>query len=147
MLSATHLTFWRDGFTMQDSPLMRYDDPANAKLLKAIHAGHAPPSLKVPVGRPVDVHVTSRSDDNYGRAFSGVGMRLGGRRPLNMEADPSLIFMITPTSGGSAAVSSRLGSTISQPFKFGESRSTTSLQIQFPDGQRMVWPPEVRLRG
>jgi hypothetical protein len=39
------LTFWRDGFTVGDGPLMRSDDPANADVPAVIHASQAPPSI------------------------------------------------------------------------------------------------------
>ena len=35
-----HLTFWRDGFSVEDGPLLRYDDPANSETLKAIDEGY-----------------------------------------------------------------------------------------------------------
>jgi hypothetical protein len=34
-----HLTFWRDGFSVEDGELMRYDDPDNSKILDEINAG------------------------------------------------------------------------------------------------------------
>lgn len=34
-----HLTFWREGFTVEDGELMRYDDPNNESILAEIHAG------------------------------------------------------------------------------------------------------------
>jgi hypothetical protein len=34
-----HLTFWRDGFSIEDGPLLRYDDPENDATLKAIDQG------------------------------------------------------------------------------------------------------------
>lgn len=34
-----HLTFWQDGFTVEDGDLMRYDDPANEQILKDINEG------------------------------------------------------------------------------------------------------------
>ena len=33
------LTFWRDGFSIEDGPLLRYDDPENGATLKAIDQG------------------------------------------------------------------------------------------------------------
>lgn len=35
-----HLTFWRNGFSIEDGPLMSYEDPANEEFLKAISHGH-----------------------------------------------------------------------------------------------------------
>lgn len=34
-----NLTFWEDGFSIEDGDLMRYDDPVNAEILKAIDSG------------------------------------------------------------------------------------------------------------
>lgn len=34
-----HLTFWRDGFSVADGPLLRYDVPENQQLLEAIKSG------------------------------------------------------------------------------------------------------------
>lgn len=36
-----HLTFWRDGFSIEDGPLMRYDNPENQRILDAINSGCA----------------------------------------------------------------------------------------------------------
>lgn len=33
------LTFWADGFSIEDGPLMSYDDPKHAELLDAIRSG------------------------------------------------------------------------------------------------------------
>lgn len=35
-----HITFWRDGFTVEDSELMRYDNPNHAQILAEINAGY-----------------------------------------------------------------------------------------------------------
>lgn len=34
-----HLTFWRDGFSVEDGPLMRYDNPDNNETLRLIDQG------------------------------------------------------------------------------------------------------------
>lgn len=34
------LTFWREGFTVDDGPLRRYDDPANKQFLDAVSRGY-----------------------------------------------------------------------------------------------------------
>lgn len=33
------LTFWKNGFSIGDGPLMAYDDPANEKILDDIKSG------------------------------------------------------------------------------------------------------------
>ena len=35
-----HLTFWQEGFTVEDGDLMRYDDPANSEILASLNAGY-----------------------------------------------------------------------------------------------------------
>ncbi|KAI0074896.1 hypothetical protein K474DRAFT_1664893 [Panus rudis PR-1116 ss-1] len=35
-----HLTFWRDGFSVEDGELMRYGDPANEQILAEINTGY-----------------------------------------------------------------------------------------------------------
>lgn len=35
-----HLTFWREGFSVEDGELRRYDDPAQAQILSEINAGY-----------------------------------------------------------------------------------------------------------
>ena len=34
-----HLTFWRDGFSVEDGDLRRHEDPAQAQILSEINAG------------------------------------------------------------------------------------------------------------
>lgn len=34
-----NLTFWQDGFSIEDGDLMRYDDESNQAILRAINAG------------------------------------------------------------------------------------------------------------
>ena len=61
-----HLTFWQDGFSIEDGPLMRYDDPANRETLEAINAGRAPLSLlNVRFGQPVELLVARRTNEKY----------------------------------------------------------------------------------
>lgn len=33
------LTFWSDGFNVEDGPLLKYDDPANQEYLEQIKSG------------------------------------------------------------------------------------------------------------
>ncbi|KAG8697581.1 hypothetical protein FRC09_007771, partial [Ceratobasidium sp. 395] len=60
------ITFWRDGFSIADGPLLKYDDPANQAILDAINSGSAPPSLlNVRVGQPVELRVARRTTEEY----------------------------------------------------------------------------------
>jgi UBX domain-containing protein 1 len=42
-----HLTFWKDGFSIEDGPLMSYDDPKNKEILDAINRGYADQPIKL----------------------------------------------------------------------------------------------------
>ena len=35
-----YLTFWRDGFSVEDGELRRYDDPDQAQILSEINSGY-----------------------------------------------------------------------------------------------------------
>ncbi|KIJ23877.1 hypothetical protein M422DRAFT_782811 [Sphaerobolus stellatus SS14] len=60
------ITFWRDGFSIGDGALMRYDKPENSRILDEINIGHAPPQiLDVRVGQPVELKVFRRLNENY----------------------------------------------------------------------------------
>ncbi|ODQ66939.1 SEP-domain-containing protein, partial [Nadsonia fulvescens var. elongata DSM 6958] len=128
-----HLTFWRDGFTIEDGPLFRYDDPANQQHLKAIDSGHAPLSLlNVVPGQKVDVHVAKKTDEDYKPpkrvvgGYSGSGFRLGSPVPGETFSSPAA-STATPTSVSAASTSSDLGTT-------GDAR----LQIRLGNGQRLT---------
>ncbi|KAJ7288688.1 SEP-domain-containing protein [Mycena rebaudengoi] len=127
------LTFWRDGFTVEDGELMRYDDPANADVLAALNAGHAPPSiLNVLPGQRVDVQVSKRTDDDYVPpkkapvAFQGSGNRLGAPTP----AASSSTTTTAPPTQERASITTR--------FEVDTSLPTTSVQVRLADGTRIV---------
>ncbi|KAF8174551.1 hypothetical protein BJ912DRAFT_989807 [Pholiota molesta] len=149
-----HLTFWRDGFQVEDGELKRYDDPAQAQILAEINAGHAPPAvLNVLPGQHVELRVTKRTDEDYvppkgTKTFGGSGHRLGAVVP-----DPY------PGTGGGGAYSSAMpgsfppgpgvsipiietGATenaaITPKFEVDQTQPMTSIQIRLADGTRMV---------
>ncbi|KAJ7454625.1 hypothetical protein B0H11DRAFT_2069234 [Mycena galericulata] len=129
------LTFWRDGFTVEDGELMRYDDPANADVLAAINSGHAPPSiLNVLPGQRVDVQVTKRTDEDYvpppPRPFQGSGHRLGAPVP------PATQSSVSSSSAAPAPAQER--ASITPRFEVDQSLPTTSVQVRLADGTKIV---------
>lgn len=90
------LTFWKDGFSVEDGPLYRYDDPANVHHLQAINSGTAPLSLlQVEAGESVDVHIIRKMEENYTApkpkpgGFQGQGTRLGSPVPGDFSSPSS----------------------------------------------------------
>ncbi|KAG5439458.1 hypothetical protein PCANB_002032 [Pneumocystis canis] len=125
------LIFWKDGFTIDDGPLMRYDDPSNAANLQAINSGHAPLSLlNVEVGQEVDLRVQKKLDKEYKPPqkyipFSGTGQRLGSPTPK--------MTISTPTKISENINDNReiiYQHTVDETFPF------TTLQIRFKDGSK-----------
>jgi UBX domain-containing protein 1 len=135
------LTFWRDGFSVEDGPLYRYDDPANLAHLQDIRAGRAPLSLlNVQNGQGVDVNIVRKLDEDYtppkrqAGGFHGSGNRLGSpvpgevrlSRPIASPAASSSGTATPPTTQtGDAQVQIRLGDGRSLRHRF---QSTGAVQ-------------------
>ncbi|EIM80620.1 SEP-domain-containing protein [Stereum hirsutum FP-91666 SS1] len=153
-----HLTFWRDGFSVEDGELMRYDDPGNAQVLNEINSGRAPPHiLNVRSGEPVELRVAKRLNEEYvappkgpASAFSGSGNRLGAPVPEVTGSSSGAPGSSSAMPGGfpsavaaAASASSTAGSgaerqSLSTRFEVDQSKPTTSVQIRLADGTRLV---------
>ncbi|XP_031276311.1 plant UBX domain-containing protein 4-like [Pistacia vera] len=129
-----NITFWRNGFTVDDGPLRRMDDPANASFLESIMRSECPRELATPDGRG-GVHVQlNKRDEEYSEqpkrrsSFQGVGRTLGSSAtPAETVSEPSAGV----TSLTSAPLPS-LGLVVDS------SSPTTSIQLRLADGTRMV---------
>ncbi|KAK6352624.1 hypothetical protein TWF730_009443 [Orbilia blumenaviensis] len=133
-----NLYFWRDGFSVEDGPLMRYDDPAHQETLRGIEAGRAPLHLmNVLPGQPTDVNVHRKMDEDYVAPkkkfvpFSGSGQRLGAPTP-GFDSAP-----VSSSASASAAVTAP-AQPPPQTVTVDSSAPTTSLQIRLGDGTRLV---------
>ncbi|RPB03461.1 SEP-domain-containing protein [Choiromyces venosus 120613-1] len=133
------LTFWRDGFSVEDGPLMRYDDPANQDVLRAIQNGRAPLSLmNVEPGQPADVNVFRRMDEDYvptkkkPAPFSGAGQRLGSPTPGESSSSIAPPPANAPPTAPPAAASAPAPS-----VDVDDSAPHTTLQIRLSDGTRL----------
>ncbi|PCH34546.1 SEP-domain-containing protein [Wolfiporia cocos MD-104 SS10] len=146
-----HLTFWRDGFSVEDGELMRYDDPANAQILQELNTGRAPPHiLNVLPGQPVELRVVKRLQEDYvpspkarsAQAFSGAGHRLGSPVPSFSGASSSSAGMpgSFPPAASSSSVTSpgRSAESIQTRFEVDQTLPTTSVQVRLADGTRLV---------
>ncbi|KAI1432275.1 hypothetical protein GGR50DRAFT_697226 [Xylaria sp. CBS 124048] len=131
------LHLWRDGFSIDDGPLHRFDDPANASDLRMIQNGRAPLHLmNVRYDDPVNVQL-EQHDENYRqlpkvyRPFGGEGRRLGS--PVPGEPSASLSAVInTPVAPNTGAGPSTAPST-----SIDESQPTIMIRIQMLDGTRL----------
>lgn len=135
------LTFWRDGFSVEDGPLYRYDDPNNRQILQAIEAGRAPLSLmNVEIGQTADVRVYKRLDEDYVQPkkkfvpFSGQGQRLGDASTVST---PPPAPEAAPQAAPAAASSSPQSQSVPS-VDVDSSAPTTNIQIRLGDGTRLV---------
>lgn len=137
------LHLWRDGFSVDDGDLFRYDDPANARTLEMINTGHAPLHiLNVNHGQEVDVEVHAHKDEDYKQPkkkyvpFSGSGTRLGSPTPGTTAADASLAAAVT--SASSSTTTTNTSPAAAQPtVQVDSALPTLSLQIRLGDGTRL----------
>lgn len=133
------LHLWRDGFSVDDGPLYRYDDPVNARTLEMINAGHAPLEiLNVERGQEVDVEVHPHKDEDYKqpkkkyKPFSGSGQRLGSPTPgVTSTAPPA------PAAASSAAPAASSNAPAAPTVEVDSSAPTITLQIRLGDGTRL----------
>ncbi|KAL2067527.1 hypothetical protein VTL71DRAFT_1952 [Oculimacula yallundae] len=132
------LHLWEDGFSVEDGPLRRFDDPQHAQDLQMIRSGRAPLHLMgVREDQPVDVQLI-KHDDAYKappkvyKPFSGSGNRLGSPTPggPSSPAAPATASPSTTTPSGSQTNALEPVIDPSQP--------TLSLRIQLANGTRLT---------
>ncbi|KAI8459576.1 hypothetical protein BY996DRAFT_4575830 [Phakopsora pachyrhizi] len=147
-----HLTFWKDGFSIENGPLLDYEDPKNKEILDAINRGRVLGSLKpspqiirapldllgVKLNQRVTMRVQKRLTENYipppkppAQPFSGSGNRLGSPLPLSLNRSA-----VDSTSSQALRESLTTGSGII--FEVDNSLPVTSVQVRLGDGTRMI---------
>lgn len=132
------LTFWRNGFTVEDGPLHSYDNPANVNILRAMERGSAPLSLlNVAPGQAVDVNVSRQLDQDYiapkpkPGGYHGTGRRLGSPVPGDLvSGSSSNSAAATPGTSTPTAESTDKG----KVSDLGEGDAT--VQLRLCDGSR-----------
>ncbi|XP_009114581.1 plant UBX domain-containing protein 4 [Brassica rapa] len=129
---AHNIIFWSNGFTIDDGPLRKLDDPENASFLESIRKSECPKELEPEDRRaPVHVNLMRREEKCPERekpkvSFQGVGRTLGG-------ATSSL----APDSAA-VPVQTGLASPPSPTLVIDETLPTASIQIRLADGTRLV---------
>lgn len=128
------LHLWEDGFSIDDGPLYRFDDPANRRTLDMINSGSAPMDLMgVQSGQAVDVKLNKHDGEQYKqpkkkyKPFEGGGQRLGSPTSGMQSSAPPPPTPAQSTSSTSSAPTMDIDS--SQP--------TISLRVQLADGTRL----------
>jgi hypothetical protein len=126
------ITFWLNGFTVNDGPLRGFSDPENAAFMNSISRSECPSELE-PADKKIPVHVDLvRRGENFTEPpkpknpFQGVGRTLGASgsgsssapqassAPMNVAPAPSRGLVVDPAA------------------------PTTSIQLRLADGTRLV---------
>ncbi|KAJ6363884.1 hypothetical protein OIU76_028922 [Salix suchowensis] len=128
-----NIVFWTNGFTVDDGPLRRLDDPENASFLESIRKSECPKELE-PSDRRSSVHVNlirrdqkcPEPEKQRNVAFQGIGRTLG-----STSASPAS----EPTADSaplSSAPAPLMGLVVDKTLP------STSIQLRLADGTRMV---------
>ncbi|KAI0017133.1 hypothetical protein F4780DRAFT_756503 [Xylariomycetidae sp. FL0641] len=135
------LHLWRDGFSIDDGELRRFDDPENNEALRMIQQGRAPVHLmNVRYDEPLDVKL-QQHDENWRplpkiyRPFGGEGRRLGSPVP----GDGSATAAATTSAPASSSATTTAASSSAAPpsAAVDESQPTVTIRIQMLDGTRL----------
>ncbi|KAJ7946340.1 Plant UBX domain-containing protein [Quillaja saponaria] len=127
-----NIVFWSNGFTINDGPLRRLDDPENASFLESIKKSECPKELE-PADRrsSVNVNLIRRNEkypepEKHHTPFQGIGRTLGSSS-TSAASDPAVSS--TPLNTAPA---------LSMGLVVDESLPSTSIQLRLADGTRMV---------
>ncbi|KAJ0116981.1 hypothetical protein N8I77_008849 [Diaporthe amygdali] len=133
------LHLWRDGFSIEDGPLRRYDDPEHAMDLQMIRTGRAPLHLmEVEHGQRCDVRLQQHEEDWHQlpriyKPFGGQGRRLGSPVPGDGNTAP----VATQTTAAPATSSAQPAAGPAPIADLDSSQPTVAIRFQMPDGSRL----------
>ncbi|KAF7192594.1 UBX domain-containing protein 1 [Pseudocercospora fuligena] len=131
------LHLWADGVSIDDGPLLRFDDPANQNIMSEINQGRAPKALlDVEPDQEVDLNLDPHKGENYVapkpkyKPFGGSGQRLG-------SPTPGIASSSTPAAAPSSSGTAASASTKAPENTVDESQPTLQMQIRLGDGTRL----------
>lgn len=119
------ITFYQDGFTIDDGELRRFDDEKNRQFLEAINNGYVPREV-AGMAKEVLVSLVDKKSEKYAaqkksfEAFKGEGRSLGAARSVPSSSTPVSTQPVTPPS-----------------YSVDPNRPSTTLQIRLHDGTRL----------
>lgn len=132
------LHLWRDGFSIEDGPLRRYDDPEHAMDLQMIRTGRAPLHLmEVEHGQRCDVRLQQHEEDWHQlpriyKPFGGQGRRLGSPVPGDGNAPSASVQAATAPAAPAASAA-----TTAPTADVDSSQPSVAIRFQMPDGSRL----------
>jgi len=100
-VSKHKITFWKNGFQVDDGEYRQNDDPANADFLDSCSKGRIPKELYKP-GMGIDVAIEDRREKEYvkpkvpANPFAGNGRSMDGVKPIAKPPAPSPVVNNEP---------------------------------------------------
>ncbi|XP_023313815.1 NSFL1 cofactor p47 [Trichogramma pretiosum] len=131
---AVSLKLWKNGFTVNNRELRRYDDPANQEFLDTIKRGVIPEEIRSEVaGSVLHLEMEDHRLEDYApqkdklKAFTGKGHMLG-------SPSPATVGMTLPVDPADQAANETMART---QLNLNTDLPVTSLQIRLADGSNV----------
>ncbi|XP_058831871.1 NSFL1 cofactor p47 [Topomyia yanbarensis] len=129
------LYLWRQGFSINDGELRRYEDPGNKEFFESIMRGEIPPELRS--RGPAMIHLDLKDNRHAEferqsvpfRPFGGSGQTLGSPAPNVVQSTPAPAANSGSNEENEKQAAAELAVDESQPL--------TTLQIRLADGSRL----------
>lgn len=128
------LTFYANGFRVDEGPLRPFDDPANETFLADVNRGVVPKEMEEPGVGDVSITLVDRKDVDYVEKrpsmvpFSGGGQRLDGNSNSASSSTVASHASSMPVNHGSAAAAIAVDT----------NRPVARIQVRLSDGTRLV---------
>lgn len=123
------LTFYANGFVVDDGPLRALDDPANAAFLEEINRGFVPKEMEEPGVGNVSINLVDNKGTEYVPPKPTLVPFAGGGNRLGSEPSAAAVAASTAAPNASAAVAA---------VSVDESAPVASIQVRLSDGSRIV---------
>lgn len=136
------LTLWRQGFSINDGELRRYEDAANKEFFESIMRGEIPAELRSKGPTMIHLDLKDNRHEDYVkrsapfRAFVGSGQTLGSPAPNVVQSGSGVAASSAPAAN--PADNAENEKRAAAELAVDEAQPVTTLQIRLADGSRLT---------